>query len=174
MVSRPRLPPGRRLAPPTARDSAILAVARSFVFPDPTSGARRARTPQSRDVTPDEVVDAFAGFLLDPRGTPRALTHRPAGSATREAPGIAARVAIRRRALTLVRALAIHCLSSRGGGDRTVTEAADMYRRSMEAAADSEAAAGRQPRDDWRALPEDWRAQYARALDELSRALGPL
>ena len=83
------------------------------------------------------------------------------------------RVTIRHRPLTLVWAVAIHCLSSRGGGDRTVAGAADLYRRDMEAAADREADAGREPRDDWQALPERWRAQYRRVIEQLIRSFGP-
>ncbi|MBF6606510.1 MAG: hypothetical protein IVW53_13130 [Chloroflexi bacterium] len=79
-----------------------------------------------------------------------------------------------REASTVARVLAIHYLSRRGGGERTLEQAAELYRASLDDALTRNRRAGRRQPRGWRTLPDGWRAERSRVLTELWEDLGPL
>jgi hypothetical protein len=79
-----------------------------------------------------------------------------------------------REAGTVARVLAIHYLSRSGGGSRTLADAAELYRTTMERYAQENAIAGYPQPQGWEALPDGWRGERAKVLRELREDLGPL
>jgi hypothetical protein len=75
---------------------------------------------------------------------------------------------------TVARVLAVHYLSTEGGGTRSLEDAAELYRRELERAAETNRTAGYPPPDGWQALGDNWRSERSRVLAELTEELGPL
>ena len=75
---------------------------------------------------------------------------------------------------TIARVLAVHYLSTEGGGSRSLEEAARLYREELERLAEANRRAGYPPPDQWHALGDDWRAERSRVLGELREEFGAL
>jgi hypothetical protein len=79
-----------------------------------------------------------------------------------------------RKPPTIARVLAIHYLSRPGGGERTLEQAAELYRAAIEKAAKLNRQAGGRTPKGWIALPDGWRGERSRVLADLREDLGPL
>lgn len=79
-----------------------------------------------------------------------------------------------RESSTIARVLAIHYLGRAGGGERTLEQAAELYRAALEDALTRNRQAGRRRPRGWRTLPDGWRAERSRVLAELREDCGPL
>ncbi|MGO9179318.1 MAG: hypothetical protein ACLQHS_08600 [Candidatus Limnocylindrales bacterium] len=77
-------------------------------------------------------------------------------------------------AATVARVLAVHYLSTDGGGSRSLEEAAQLYREELQRTAEANRRAGYPPADEWQALGDEWRAERSRVLDELQEEFGAL
>lgn len=107
-------------------------------------------------------LGGFMGQILV--GIAETLPHRHAGRVRRRP----------RASATVARVSAIHYLSRSGGGERTIEEAAELYRTTMDQALARNRAAGRRRSPNWVALPSGWRAERSRVVAELQEEFGPL